>query len=262
MGETVLLAKDGPVATITINRPEVMNALDLDTMRALLEACAAVEADKEIRVVVLTGAGPAFVAGGDVGQFRRMIDQPDFPIEDAIEVLQSITRSLKRMPKPVLASVRGSAAGAGFSLMCACDLAIAADDAVFTLAYAQIGVTPDGGATFTLPRIVGAKRAAELLMLPDLFDAARAERLGLVNWIVPGAELAAETARIAQRLAHGPTVVYARAKALLEQSGDNALDEQLAAEKASFAHCATETEDFREGVTAFVEKRRPRFTGH
>lgn len=261
MGETVLRAKDGPIATITINRPEVMNALDLDTMRALLEACKAVEDDEEVRAVVLKGAGRAFVAGGDVGQFRRMIDQPDFPIEDAIEVLQSVTRSIMRMPKPVLASVRGSAAGAGFSLMCACDLAIAANDAMFTLAYAQIGVTPDGGATYTLPRIVGAKRAAELLMLPDLFDAARAERLGLVNWVVPDQELEAETSRIAKRLAHGPTVVYARAKGLLEQSGNNGLDAQLALEKASFAHCATRTEDFREGVKAFVEKRHPRFAG-
>lgn len=261
MGDTVLLAKDGPIATITINRPEVMNAIDYDTMRGLLTACEAVEADGQVRAVVLTGAGPAFVAGGDVAQFRRMLDKPEFPIEDGIEVLQSITRSLRRMPKPVLASVRGSAAGAGFSLMCACDLVIAADDAVFTLAYAQIGVTPDGGATHTLPRIVGMKRAAELLMLPDLFGADRAERLGLVNWLVPGEALDKETARVAARLANGPTVVFARAKALLEQSGTVELDRQLAAEKASFAYCATETADFHEGVTAFAEKRTPRFKG-
>jgi len=168
-------------------------------------------------------------------------------------------QSLRRMGKPVLASVHGAVAGAGFSLMCATDLAIAAADTRFTLAYTNIGASPDGGSTYFLPRLVGYKKAMEMIMLPDRFDAETARQNGLVNWVVPNEKLAEETARIAQRLAAGPTRAYAEAKRLVNQSLDS-LDAQMEQELQAFSRCARGA-DLKEGVTAFVEKRKPVFKG-
>lgn len=168
--------------------------------------------------------------------------------------------ALRRMDKPVVAAVQGATAGFGVSLTLAADLAIAADDAVLTLAYCHIGASPDGGSTFHLPRAVGMKRAMEIALLGERFGAEDAVRMGLVNRVVPAAELAAEAARLAGRLAQGPTAAYARTKRLLNTSLDNSLAAQLAAESESFA-ASTMTEDFREGVTAFLEKRPPAFQG-
>jgi 2-(1,2-epoxy-1,2-dihydrophenyl)acetyl-CoA isomerase len=156
--------------------------------------------------------------------------------------------------------VRGAAAGFGLSLMMACDLAIAADNAYFTLAYTLIGASPDGGSTFSLPRIVGQKKAMEIALLGDRFDASTAERLGIVNRVVPAAALEEETARLAARLASGPTAVYARTKTLLQASLNASLPAQLQAEAEAFAASAAEP-DFREGLAAFIEKRKPQFKG-
>jgi 2-(1,2-epoxy-1,2-dihydrophenyl)acetyl-CoA isomerase len=163
------------------------------------------------------------------------------------------------MGKPVLASVHGAVAGAGFSLMCAADLAIAAADTRFTLAYSNIGASPDGGSTYFLPRLVGYKKAMQLALLPDRFDAETANRLGLVNWVVAEDKLIEETARIARRLADGPTGAYAEAKRLINQSLDP-LNAQMEEELQAFARCARGA-DLKEGVTAFVEKRKPIFKG-
>jgi 2-(1,2-epoxy-1,2-dihydrophenyl)acetyl-CoA isomerase len=156
--------------------------------------------------------------------------------------------------------VHGACAGAGFSILCAADLAIAADDARFSLAYANIGTSPDGGSSYFLPRLVGYKKAMELMLLPDLFDAATAQARGLVNWVVPPAELAQETARIARRLANGPTLAYGEAKRLLNDSPGRSMETQMEEELFAFARCAC-TQDFADGVSAFVEKRKPKFEG-
>src|SRR5918999_5167880 len=163
-------------------------------------------------------------------------------------------------PKAVVAAVRGAVAGFGLSLMMAADLVLAADSAYFPLAYTLIGVSPDGGSTFSLPRIVGQKKAMEIALLGERFDAATAERLGLVNHVVAASSLDAETAKLAARLAAGPTAVYARTKALLNGSLDATLDTQLQREAESFAQCASEA-DFQEGLAAFIEKRKPAFKG-
>ena len=167
---------------------------------------------------------------------------------------------MRYMPKPVVAIVQGAAAGFGLSLVLAADLALAADDAVFTSGYIHLGTSPDGGMTATLPHIVGIKHAAELMLLGDRFDAQRALALGLVNRVVPAGALDAEAAALAARLAAGPLHAYGRTKALLQATIGDAFDAQLRRETESFAACAA-TDDFAEGVRAFLEKRRPAFTG-
>ena len=204
------------------------------------------------------------MAGGDLKWFGESLAMPAAEKRalflELIDDVHGAIRGLRRMPKPVVASVNGAAAGFGLSLVMACDLVIAAESAYFTLAYSLIGVTPDGGSTFALPRIVGAKKAMEIALLGDRFDAAAAHSLGLVNWVVPAETLAAETAKIAARLAAGPTAVYGRTKALLNQSLGHSLETQLQREAEAFADAAGER-DFAEGVTAFLAKRKPVFSG-
>jgi 2-(1,2-epoxy-1,2-dihydrophenyl)acetyl-CoA isomerase len=262
----VLLAVAHGVATITLNRPAVLNALNNALATELTTALKAAEADEAVRVIVIRGAGDAFMAGGDVGYFHRKIgefpNRADFRpvIVEMIERAQGLARTLRAIPKPVIAAVHGGCAGFGLSLMLACDLAIAADNAKFTLAYIHLATTPDGGASFFLPRMVGQKRAAEIALLGDRFGAADAERWGLINRVVPLAELEATVAKLAGRMAQGPALAYARTKALLNATDGNNLEAQLAAETESFASSAL-TDDFVAGVAAFVEKKPPNFKG-
>jgi 2-(1,2-epoxy-1,2-dihydrophenyl)acetyl-CoA isomerase len=260
----VLVAREGGVATLTLNRPQALNALNRDLTLELREAVFSLENDESVRCVVLRG-GDHFMAGGDLKWFQELIKDGEpgalrVQFEAFIHEVHPVIVSLRRMPKPVLASVRGAAAGFGLSLLMACDLAIAADSAYFTLAYSSIGVTPDGGSTFALPRIVGQKKAMEIALLGDRFDAPTAERLGIVNRVVPAASLEAETTRIANRLAAGPTTVYARTKALLNGSLNASLESQLQREAEAFARSASEP-DFQEGLAAFIGKRKPAFKG-
>jgi 2-(1,2-epoxy-1,2-dihydrophenyl)acetyl-CoA isomerase len=265
MNESVVLTSTaGAVRTITMNRPKSLNALNRELTLGLRDAVFAAEQDKSVRCVVMRG-GEHFMAGGDLKWFHENLGkfgatEIRVTFEGFIQEVHAMIIALRRMPKPVLASVSGAAAGFGLSLVMACDLAIAADTAYFTLAYSAIGVSPDGGSTFALPRLVGLKRAAEIALLADRFDAAAAERLGLVNKVVPAAQLDAETAKLAARLAAGPTAVYGRTKMLLQRSLDNPLEAQLQREAESFAQCATEP-DFAEGIRAFIEKRKPAFKG-
>ncbi|MCW5774332.1 MAG: enoyl-CoA hydratase [Rhodospirillaceae bacterium] len=260
----VLTSAAGGVCTIAMNRPKALNALNRELTLALREAVFAAEQDKTVRCVVLKG-GEHFMAGGDLKWFAESLSQYSAAeikviFEGFIQEVHAMIISIRRMPKPVVASISGAAAGFGLSLALACDLAVAADNAYFTLAYSLIGVTPDGGSTFSLPRLVGAKKAAEIAFLADRFDAATAERLGLVNKVVPAAQLEAETAKLAARLAAGPTAVYGRTKALLQRSLDNPLEAQLQREAEAFSQSATEP-DFTEGLKAFLEKRKPAFKG-
>lgn len=263
----VLLDVSEGVATVTLNRPQVLNALDFATSDALVKALAAVESDPGVRVVVIRGAGDAFMAGGDIGFFHRKLaehaaDRNAFKpeIRALVERAQRVPVAIRQMPKPVIASIHGGCAGFGFSLALACDLAIAADNAKFTMAYIHLATTPDGGGSFFLPRMVGRRRAAEIALLGERFGAAEAERWGLVNKVVPLADLPAETAKLAARIARGPALAYARTKALLEASDRNSLVDQIDAETNAFAASAL-TDDFAAGVAAFIEKKPPTFTG-
>ena len=260
----VLVAREGGVATITLNRPQALNALNRELTLALRDAIFSVESDEGTRCVVLRG-GEHFMAGGDLKWFKTLTEgrsaaENRVQFEGFIHEVHVLILSLRRMPKPVIAGVRGAVAGFGMSLMMAADLAIAADNAYFTLAYTLIGVSPDGGSTFSLPRIVGQKKAMEIALLGDRFDAATAEHLGLVNRVVPLPSLEAETNKLAARLASGPTTVYARTKALLNGSLNASLESQLQREAEAFAQSASEP-DFQEGLAAFVEKRKPQFKG-
>jgi 2-(1,2-epoxy-1,2-dihydrophenyl)acetyl-CoA isomerase len=260
----VLVAREGGVATITLNRPQALNALDRELTAALRDAVFSAENDAGVRCVVLRG-GEHFMAGGDLKWFKTLAEgrtsaENRVQFEAFVHEVHALILSLRRMPKPVIASVRGAAAGFGMSLMMATDLAIAADSAYFTLAYTLIGVSPDGGSTFSLPRSVGQKKAMEIALLGERFDAATAERLGLVNRVVPSSSLDAETGKLAARLAAGPTAVYARTKALVNGSLNATLESQLQREAEAFAQSASEP-DFIEGLAAFIEKRKPQFKG-
>ena len=260
MSGPVLTERAGAVAVVTLNRPEVLNALDPALAEALRAAALELEADAAVRCVVIRGAGRGFMAGGDLAGFHAGLERIAATVGSLIDTYHDAVRAFLRMPKPVLASLHGPVAGAGLSLALNADLAIAADSAVFTLAYANIGTSPDGGASYFLPRMVGRRRAMEIALLADRFDAARALDLGLVNRVVPEAELAAETMALAERLAAGPTRAYAATKRLIHQSFEADFAAQLEAERAGFVGCAG-TRDFAEGVTAFVEKRKPKFEG-
>lgn len=260
MSNTVLYSVADGIATLTLNRPQVMNALDAEMIRRLREAAEQVERDAGVRAVVVRGEGAAFCAGGDVATFRANLARVPMMVREVAGDLHHAILALRRAPKPVLASVQGAVAGAGVSLMAAADLAIAADGTTFTLAYSRIGTSPDGGATYSLPRLVGHRKALELMLLSDPFDAQTALRLGIVNWVTSVEKLATETESIARRLAQGATAAYGETKRLVHQSTDQTLTTQLNAEVEAFARCAA-TRDFAEGVNAFAEKRKPDFRG-
>src|ERR1700737_2926815 len=261
---SVVVQRHAGVCEITLNRPEILNAVNREVIAELAAAVAEAAEDRDARVVLLRGTGAHFCAGGDITMFAELIRLTPAERQKAlyriVDTLHPLLVRLRHMPKPVVSAVQGAAAGFGLSLVLAADLALAAEDAVFTSGYIHLGTSPDGGMTATLSRVVGLKRAAELMLLGDRFDAMRALELGVVSRVVPADALAAEAAALAARLAAGPTNAYGRTKALLQATLGDAFDAQLRRETESFAASAA-TEDFAEGVRAFLEKRPPKFTG-
>lgn len=252
------------VGTLVMNRPDARNALSMEMRAALSDKLHDFEADPEVRCVVLTGAGDHFMAGGDVKSFQDIAsvskEEAHKNLLHRIHDLHTIMFAMRRMPKPVVASVRGAAAGAGVSIAAACDLVIAADTAFFTLAYVNIGTSPDGSSTYFLPKTLHLKKAMEMALLGDRYTAEEMKELGMVNWVVPADQLQEETDKLAERLASGPTRAMGNAKALLYASYENHFEKQLQMEAERFANSAIGP-DFMEGVMAFVGKRKPEFTG-
>ena len=249
---------DGPVATLTLDRPDSLNALTVPVKVAIREALDSIAVDRAVRVVILTGAGRAFCAGQDLAEREEPDAAPlDVEVRDRYN---PIIRALRSMGQPVIAAVNGVAAGAGASLAFACDIRIAADEARFMLAFGRIGLVPDSGATWFLPRLVGPARAAELALLGDAVDASEALRLGLVSRVVPGDQLMTQARGVADRLADGAPLALSLTKGALERALTIDLDEALEGE-AKLQGIAGASADHAEGLAAFREKRPPRFTG-
>jgi 2-(1,2-epoxy-1,2-dihydrophenyl)acetyl-CoA isomerase len=251
------------IVTLTLNRPDSLNAMNEAMMGEIERTLIALEADPAVRVVVLTGAGRAFSSGGD--QKRGGADVPPAFFEGdpggaLIERLNRCILRMQRLPTPIIGSINGVAAGAGLNIALATDLRIASDTARFGEVFARVGLVPDGGGTYFLPRLVGTARAMEMILLADIIDAQEALRIGLVNRVVPADQLAQETLKLATRLAQGPTVAYGLAKTGLYQGLGMSLEDVLNMEARNQA-IAARTPDRAEGVAAFLEKRPPRFTG-
>ncbi|GAA1736104.1 enoyl-CoA hydratase-related protein [Nonomuraea bangladeshensis] len=248
------------VATITLDRPDAMNSLTTELKVALLDALRRAADDRAIRAVLLTGAGRAFCAGQDLREHAGNLEAGR-GLDDTVRLhYNPVVELLTTMPKPVVAAVNGVAAGAGASLAFACDLRVASEKAKFALAFTGIGLAPDSGASWTLQRLVGLGRAAELLLLGEPLDAARALELGLVTRVVPADDVLKTAYELAARLAQGPTVAYAATKRALAHAATHALPDALALEADLQDECAA-TRDHREATRAFLAKQRPAFTG-
>ena len=260
----LLFTREGPLAIVTLNRPESRNALSDVMKERLIAVTRACETDEAVRAVLIRAEGETFMAGGDVKGFRAALlqDQPAYAaaFEQRIIEVHQILYQIRRMPKPVVVAAQGGVAGFGMSLLMAADLAVVSDDAFFTLAYRHVGLSGDGCATYLLPRIVGERRALEIALLGERFPAAEAKALGLVNRVVPRADLDEAARKLATDLAHGPTFALAQAKRLIRTSWDATWDEQSHREAEAMAASAA-TQDHREGVEAFVAKRAPKFVG-
>ncbi|MBS0467395.1 MAG: enoyl-CoA hydratase/isomerase family protein [Proteobacteria bacterium] len=253
----LIVTRHGAIVTLQFNRPEALNALDLSMAQALLQAVQSIATDASVRAVLLKGSGRAFIAGGDLATLHAD------PIQGARDLLAPLNQALElllQMDAPVIAQVHGAAAGAGLSLMLMCDFVLAAEGAKFNLAYINLGTNCDLGGSWALPRLVGLRQALEIAMLGENFNADEALRLGLINRVLPAADLEAAAQALAERLAQGPTKAYGQMRRLLRTSFERDLPAQLAAEAKGFITCA-HSADMREGLQAFLDKRKPNFTG-
>lgn len=245
----VLLSEDNNgVRLLTLNRPDSFNALTVELKERLLEALRQAAADDSVRAVVITGAGKAFCAGQDLKEHVAMLEANDpTPLKTVEEHYNPLIKTVTSMPKPVIAAVNGTAAGAGASLAFACDLRIASDNAKFLMAFANVALSADSGASWTLPRLIGYGRAMEMMLLAEPVDAQEALRIGMVNRVVPAGQAVEAASELASRMAVGPTSAYARIKETMLAAAAEGLAEALAVEAGAQAE-AGQTTDHREAV--------------
>lgn len=260
--ETIIYELSGSVATIQMNRPDALNALSLQLGKDLKSAVEKAIGD-QVRAVILTGSGRAFCSGGDLREMKAMGEKDgniEAFLDSPLKALHDVILLIREAPIPFIAAVNGVCAGAGTNFALACDLVLAAEDASFNEAFVRIGLSPDCGGTFFLTRAVGEKLAAELFMTGGTIEAKRAAEIGMINRVVPAADLLEEAGKLAAQLAAGPTGSYGRIKRMLNAAFSNDLRHQLDLE----AECQLESgkaSDFKEGVAAFFEKRNPNFSG-
>jgi len=258
--ETLTYAVDGAVATITLNRPDDANALDLQMSKELFDVAVKTDEDPAIRAVILTGTGKMFCAGGDVAFFSTQGDQLPSMAKHMTMYLHAAVSRLNRMNAPVICAVNGTAAGAGFSLAIMGDIVMAADSAKFTMAYTRLGVSPDGSSSYFLPRRVGTKRALDLMLTNRMLSAGEAESWGMVDYVHPADALMDEARKMAAMFTEGPTLAYGRVKNLIHESMHETLESQMERETVGIAE-SMRSADGREGVDAFVNKRKAVFRG-
>src|SRR6266849_6014314 len=254
------LERHDGVATITLNRPDAFNALSLGLGRELFHAALEVDEDPAIRCVVVTGAGRAFCAGGDVKDFVDNLERIGVLVKELTTYLHGTVSRFCRSDKPVIMAVNGVAAGGGLSFALSGDLVVAAESARFTMAYSKIAATPDGSSSYFLPRLVGLRRAMELHYTNRVLSAREAMEWGLVNRVHPDAEFSGAVGALARELAQGPTLAFGRAKRLFHQSTQESLETQMELETQAIVQCG-HTEDFRNGVVAFAKKQSVAFHG-
>ena len=257
---TFLYQQRDAVATITLNRPERLNALTFEIYRELTDTFLALRDEKDVRAVVITGAGRAFCSGGDVNDIIAQLFKRD--MEGLLEFTRmtcDLIRSMRALPKPVIASLNGTTAGAGACIALAADIRIASEAAKIAFLFVKVGLAgTDMGASYLLPRVVGLAKATEMLYTGDFISAQEAQVIGLYNRVVPQDQLAAATSEFAERLASGPSFAIAKTKEMLNRELDMDLDTALECEAQAQAICSQHP-DFREAYTAFVEKRKPNF---
>ena len=260
--ETIQLDMRGKVGLIILNRPDSLNALTTQVGQEFLRAVAEAR-ETGARAIILTGAGRAFCAGGDLREMKKIAEQEgkvEAFFDEPLRLLNECILLIRRSPLPFLAAVNGAASGGGCNLALACDLVIAGESARFNQAFIKIGLVPDCGGTFILPRLVGWKRATELMITGDVISASRALEMGMINAVVPDDELSSQALAMAEKLAQAPTAAIGRIKELLEASATNDYGGQLELERKTQIQSG-KTKDFREGVAAFLEKRPPKFVG-
>jgi 2-(1,2-epoxy-1,2-dihydrophenyl)acetyl-CoA isomerase len=261
--ETILVARADGVATITLNRPERLNAYTHQMGKELVDAWKRLDEDPEVRVIVMTGAGRAFCAGADVKEFQQAVQGrgPGVGRERLVaSPLQSTPMVVRNLVKPIIAAINGPAVGVGLTIALACDIRIASEEARLGAIFAQMGLIPEFGSTYNLTRLVGIAKACELVFTAKIVDAAEAKEIGMVNQVVPASALTDATAELANRIAQFPPVAIQLAKRLLYQGLDNDLPSQVQLETLGLALCF-QTEDHAEAVKAFLEKRPPQFRG-
>lgn len=258
--ENLIVERRGGVAHLTLDRPDAANGINLRMSEELLDATTALADDPTVRAVLLAGAGERFCGGGDVKGFATLGDGLGHHIREITVPLHAALSQLVRLDAPVVCAVQGSAAGAGLGFVAAADLVVAAESTKFVMAYTGIGLTPDGGTSFFLPRLVGVRRALELALTNRVLSAAEAQEWGIVTQVVPDAELTATAEALAEQLAAGPTLAFGGVKRLMHGSLEHTLDQHLALESEEMAR-AGRSADGVEGVAAFVEKRPPEFHG-
>ena len=258
---TLLYEKSGNISTLILNRPDKLNALNLELFDELLLALKVINEDDEVKTLILTGAGRAFCAGADLGMIQNLGKEDFMPkFRRLIQKVQAVTNAIEGLDKPVIGAINGAAIGGGFDIAIACDIRLASEAAVFSEAFIRLGLVPDMGATFRLPRLVGIARAKEIILTGDTISATEAERIGLVNWVVPANQLMEEAKKWAEKLAAGPPLAIKVAKQLLNNASSTDLHSALADEMVAQCQLIT-TQDHQEGIKAFLERRLPHFHG-
>ncbi len=261
--ESILFKIEKNVAHLTLNRPENRNALNQAMINEIKQAIDESTANDEVRVVVISGAGKAFSAGGDIKVMKQAVEsgKPADFFEGPLKSINQAAMAIRNLPKPVIAAMHGFASGAGLNLALCCDIRIAALSAKFNQAFIKIGLVPDTGGTYILPRLVGMAKAAELFFTGDFLEAPEAERLGMINKAVPDDKLNEEVMKYTLKLTQAPTFAIGKIKMLLQRSYQLTFDSQAELERTTQIEVAQKSQDFKEGLTAFLEKRPPHFTG-